>query len=177
MKNKIFVDIDVLCNWKNKLIDLFTKEVGDYNSIDLTEVDIKDMWRHFDFPKFIEVINDKSVNGVQFENDIKEVAMIQDESAEHEPSLEYFNQYLADNVVEIFGHALERQKGSTFKLAKLLKDNELTVYSKYSGRIRPSQLFFLANYGYQGDVKFLSSDEIETLENKIDTIEKLKELI
>lgn len=164
MKNtqqNVAIDIEVLRDWKNSLIGNYIKQIGDWED-DIVDVEISDLWKHFKFPQYVEILNEKDENGVQYEEFV-ESYMEEDMDAEYLPNEAYFNEFMLTNVLEIFGHAKEREANIIHYLNEQQKaDNEfiITLFSTVKGKAKAATLFFLSKYGCEIDnIKFIKNNE------------------
>lgn len=181
MSKKVYIiDFDLICNWKGQLINVFEKEVGEFGNYDISNVHISNLWKHFYFPKFVEIKNDRSISGEEYEG-FQEVAIIQDMEAESEPRKDYFTKFVSDNVLEIFGHARETSQSVIHSINQLLlKGHQVIIYSEYKTMIIPAMYFFLSKFAYKGTALFgydvgdlVGDKDVE----EIYDIENIKELL
>lgn len=162
---KIGIDVDTIRDWYSSLISTYIKQIDDFEG-DITEVEPKDLWEHFKFPKYVEIIKEVDDDGNKFEDGIVESTIEQDLEGEYEINQQYFNQFLLDNVLEIFGHAKERENNIISFLNEVQrnsKDLQFTLFTRTKGKAKPATLFFLSKYGCEIDnIMFLGDDILST---------------
>ncbi len=165
MKKKIAIEIDFLIrDWIKALTEIYKKQIDETIEV---EPQLSNLWEYYPFPVYIETEND-SID----DSDVKERVLYIDESQNYKPDRGLFNNFMLDNVLEIFGHAKE-VSGNPFtflnKFSLLNNDIEITLFSKVNGKARPSTLFFLSKYSCEiSNIKF-----IKEYEELIDSFEKI----
>lgn len=152
MKKKIAIDIDVLRDWLSALINVYEKQIGDFSE-DIKSLD--NIWEYFKFPIYIETERETD------DPDITEKVMVEDLKSEWQSNREYFNKFVVDNILEIFGHARERTPNGVAYLNKLQNDNpdcEITLFSVSKNKLIPPTYFFLSKTGCEiKNVKFIDN--------------------
>lgn len=151
-KKKVLIDIDfVLRDWVQALTNNYISKVGDFEG---EIADLDKIWESFPFPQYIEL--EKPTD----DPDITERTMAVDEKSEWKFNKGYFNKFVLDNVLEIFGHANEAVPNAVAHLNKLQAENpdwEITLFSTSKGKAIPATYFFLSKSGCEiKNVKFIN---------------------
>ena len=157
-KTKIAIDIDFLLrDWISSLINIYRKQIDEDYEIDINDItDITNLYKLSPFPKYdyIEQVSDD-------DTEIVETILVVDENEKMYPNEEYFNKFMIDNILEIFGYAKEVTPNIFLHLndfSKLNKDKiDLTLFSKINGKGRSATCFFLSKCSSEiSNIKFIS---------------------
>ena len=151
----INIDYNTIADWQNKLRFEFIKSFPDINypEIDLSNVDLNELWKYFEFPLFEHIETDYDSDGKQNNEGVSKVII--DVKNETNANPEYFKQFMSDHIVEIFGMCNERHKSIINSLNYLInKGYEVNVISNLKGKIRSAIYFFLSKNLYTGNVLY-----------------------
>jgi len=153
-KKKVLIELDfVLRDWVNALENIYILRIGDL----VTKIeDLEKIWDYFPFPNYIELEKES-----ESDPEIMERIMAEDKKSPWKPDRKIFNEFVLDNILEIYGHAKEAVPNAIAHINKLQQENpdwEITLYSTSKSKAIPATLFFLSKSGCEiKNIKFINN--------------------
>jgi len=149
---KVAIDIDfVLRDWVTALITTYQKQIDDTWNEEIKDLD--KIWEYFKFPVYT------LSEGMTEDPDVMEHITVVDESKDYEVNRNLFNNFVADNLLEIFGHAKETIPNGMLQINRLRIEQpewQVTLFAKGKGKLIPATLFFLSKVACEiKDIKFI----------------------
>ncbi len=153
-KKKLLIDMDfVLRDWLNALENTYIKQIAELNDTNIENLET--IWEYFKFPQYVEMERETD------DDEVVEKVLAIDEKSEWQVNRDYFNKFVLDNVLEIFGHAKETVPNAISTVNRLQQESpdfEITLLSNSKGKAIPATYFFLSKSGCEiTNVKFIKT--------------------